>query len=1077
MTATHTHRTEPNGRAPRAGRRSYTATDFFLLRAPALPARGLTDLLAACAGDPATAVPADWEDGYLRGLLELWADPQVRSAIRMAAPDLAQAVDRLDTLAPKDRHRAMMSLGRYLNRMSARPTPLSTVAGVAGGFFGDGPAPVLGSPAISSSRARLDSGWMLHLFKSAADSAEPRPDLELRTNDLTHLGRGRAWLSVADGYGEGTRRTASVRWSPAVRLVLEAARRPRTLAELAGLLTEQYPSVPEDQVLGLLRQLVRLDFLITSRRPALLGDPGRSDAAAQLGTALAPDALAALRRVEQEVAAFNRHGRTSDLPGLFGTVEPLGAEVDADYQGHFLQVDSTLDLPGRPGLPADVQRLAEDAAELFTTVGTVFKYPQRLRDYATALTERYGSQAEVPLLELLSPETGLGAPTGYRNPPRGFDLQPVTPDHGREEREAVLGRMVATALAAGSRELVLDERTLADLRAAGTRPNDRREPTPALDVHLQVLPPSPSHPRWRGVVTETGVAFGGRTFARFHDLLTDELQDRLRGLAAAEEERLPGLAVVELTYLPAKARAGNVSLRPVLRELELPLNVAPGLPADRVLALDDILVGVRDGELYLYSRALERELHVTQNTMLNPLSGPNVCRFLLEVSATQFRGAAPFDWGELASSMPFLPRLVWRDLVVKRARWLLTDRDVPAGCTGRLADFAAAVADWRSRWSVPRFCHLAQSDNTLLLDLESAPSLEELRLAAGKHAEGFALQVEEAMPAPRDGFLRDGRGEDFVAEVVVPVLSAAPPAARPPLPRGPYRVAEEQRLRPPGGEWVYAKLYAESDSLDGLLTGEVAALAAELGDRFGTGHPFFLRYVDPAPHLRLRVHVPDRDRARDVFGHVAAWAHGLMADGRITDLAFPVYRREVERYGGPFLIDRAEVLFQRDSAAALALLGHLSEPLPEGSAPALDRIALTGLSLERVGRILLPDFAERHAMARSMSGPTAGGPEYRAAARDLWRGHTEPGRDARVLGLVESLWQEDGDRYVRELAKRVESGELWSDRTGVVRALLHMHCNRMGLPRDQEEAAYGVWRRLLDRVVGQQRGAAARGDG
>nr|WP_223241897.1 lantibiotic dehydratase [Streptomyces sp. CBMA123] len=1009
--------------------------------------------------------------------MRLWADPQVSSAIRIAAPDLAQAVDRLDTLTPRDRHRAAMSLGRYLNRMSVRPTPLSTVAGVAGGVFADGPAPVLGTPAITSSRARLDMGWQLHLFKSAADTSGLRPDLELRTNDLTHRGRGRAWLSVADGYGEGTRRTASVRWSPAVRLVLEAACEPLTFGELAGLLTDRYPDVPQAQVLALLQQLVDLDFLITSRRPSLLGDADRGGVAAQLGSGLGTDALAALRRAEQEVAAFNRHGRTAELPRLFGAVEPLGAEVDADYRGHYLQVDSTLDLLRRPTLPAEVQRLAEDAAELFSTIGTVFKYPQRLRDYATAFTERYGAQAEVPLLELLSPETGLGAPTGYRNPPRGFDLQPVTPDRGREEREAVLGRMVATALAAGSRELVLDERLLEDLRLAGGRPDDRRELTPALDVHLQVLPPSPSHPRWRGVVTETGVAYGGRTFARFHDLLEEDLRERLRGIAIAEEERLSGLAVVELTYLPAKARAGNVSLRPVIRELELPLNVAPGLPADRVLALEDILVGVRDGRLHLHSQALGRELHVTQNTMLNPLSGPNVCRFLLEVSATQFRGASPFDWGELASGMPFLPRIVWRDLVVKRARWLLTDRDLPLGCTGGLAGFAAAVADWRARWSVPRFGYLTQSDNTILVDLDSPPSLEELRLAAAKHPEGFSLQIEEAMPAPRDGFLKDGRGEEFVAEVVVPVLTAEVPAARPPLPRGPYRTEEEQRLRPPGGEWVYAKLYTESDALDGLLTQDVAGLTVELAERFGTGHPFFLRYADPAPHLRLRVHVPDRDRTAAVFARVAEWAHGLMAEGRITDLAFPTYRREVERYGGPYLIDQAEVLFQRDSAAALALLAHLAEPLPEGAGPALDRIALTSLSLERIGRILLPDFAERHALARAMCGPTAGGPEYRAAARELWRGHTEPGPHSEVLDLVESLWREDGNRYVEDVAKRAEAGELWSDRPGVVRALLHMHSNRMGLPRDQEEAAYGMWRRLLDRVVGQRRGAAGRADG
>ncbi|MFI9235544.1 lantibiotic dehydratase [Streptomyces sp. NPDC053079] len=1068
--------------------RTYLARDFFLLRAPALPTRGMTNLLAAGA-DPAHSDPAGWEARYLRGLLDLWAKRGVRSAISLAAPDLARAVEGIDTLSARDRRRAMMSLGRYLNRMSMRPTPLATVAGVAvGAFTGPAPAPAdsptppdsptatrpdaptgtrLGVPAIVNAVAGPDMGWVLHLFKSVTDAPRVRPELELRTNDLIHRSRGRAWLSTADAYGEGSRRSASVRWSPAVRLVLESARTPKTFGALHEELTQRYPAVAPEKVTALLDQLVELAFLITAHRPVLLEGSEQPPLSARLATACDGDAIAALASVEAAVAAFNAVGDVAGLEALQEEIAPAARQVSKDYSGPLLRVDARLNIPARPVLPAEVQRLAEDAAEILTTVGDVYQYPVPLRDYATAFTERYGARAEVPVLEVLSEETGLGAPAGFRNPPRSFELQPTTTsDRSREDRDVVLHRLAADAISRGSLEVVLDERWTAELRR-----HDDRPLRPAIDVQLQVAPPAAPGSGWRGVVT--AVAYGGRTFARFHDLLGTEGRRGLAELAEAEAALLPGVAVVELTYLPEKARATNVAVRPAVRALELPLNVAPGLPADQVIALEDVVVGVREGRMYLHSPVFGCDLHVTQHTMLNPLMAPNVGRFLLDVSSAAFRGVSTFDWGSLSTSMPFLPRVVRGDLVLKRARWLLSASGLPAGCTGSSSAFTTAVAAWREQWNVPRLVVLTQGDNTILLDLESAPSLEELRLAAARDAD-FTLRIEEALPGPEDGFLRDEAGAPFAAEVVVPVLRGRPAPAPRATAVARRPVTDAERLRPVGGPWVYAKLYVEHDAQDALLVGEVTALARSLADRGLAGHPFYLRYGDPAPHLRLRFRATDPARAAELLGEVATWAHALVVEGRIIDVSFETYRREIERYGGPDLIDAAEELFCQDSAATLALLRHLAAPAPAGEVP-LEKAALTVLSLEAVGRVLVPDVAERHDLVRMMAGPQAGGAEYRAVARRLWQGHTAPGGEAAVLRQVDALWRPRGTAYAARAAELERAGALWSDRRDVLRSLCHMHSNRMGLRREQEDAAYGMWRRLLDRVAATGHASTAGG--
>lgn len=1061
---------ETSDRKPGSSR-SYVARDFFLLRAPGLPTRALTDLLAAGAGPPG-AEAATWEADYLKGLLELWERPGVRSAISSAAPDLARAVAGIHTLTDRDRRRAMMSLGRYLNRMSVRATPLGTVAGVAMGTFrgpGRAAAPArLGVPAIGTAVAAPDMGWALHLFQAVADSPRVRPELELRANDLIHRGRGRAWLSTADAYGGGSRRSVSVRWTPAVGFVLEAARTPRTFGELRERLAERYPTVPAEKVTALLDQLVELAFLITSHRPALLEGAGQPSLSARLASAHDGAAAAALTSVEAAVAEFNAVGDVTGLEALQERIAPLARRVSEDYGGPLLRADARLNVASPAVLPAEVRELAEDAAGILAVVGGGHRYPSQLGDYAMAFTERYGSQAEVPVLEVLSEETGLGAPNSYQNPPRSFELQPVTTrDRGREERDAVLHRLVADALGRGSVEAVLDERWIAELEHGV----DDRPPRPAVDVHLQLTPPTAPGTRWRGVVTAT--ANGGRTFARFHDLLGAEERAGLRELAGAEAALLPGIEVVELTYLPEKARAANVSVRPAVRALELPVNVAPGRGAEGVIALRDVVVGVREGRLYLHSPVLGRDLHVTQHTMLNPLMAPNVARFLLDVSAAAFHGVPSFDWGSLGTGMPFLPRVVWRDLVLKRASWLLRAGGLPAGCTATRAAFTAAVAAWREQWKVPRLVLLAHGDNTILLDLESGPSLEELRLAAARDAASFALRIEEALPGPEEGFLRDTDGASYVAEVVVPVVSGQRARAPRAAAVARRRITEAERLRPPGGPWVFAKLYVENDALDALLVEEVTALTGSLAERGLTRHMFYLRYGDPAPHLRLRYRAADPSGAAELLGEVARWAHGLAVEGRIADVEFATYRREIERYGGPDLIDTAEELFCLDSAAALALLRYLAVPAGAGE-DRLERNALTVLSLEAVGRVLVPDFAERHALVRSMTPSQAGGAEYRAVARRLWQGRTAPGGEAAVLERVSAAWRPVGAGYAARVAEAAGTGELWSDRKSILRSLFHMHCNRMGLRREQEDAVHGMWRRLLDRVATVEGGSAGK---
>ncbi|WP_326687012.1 lantibiotic dehydratase [Streptomyces sp. NBC_01795] len=1090
----------------------YQACGFFMLRAPALPARPLTELLRSLPVADVDPGNADaWQDEYAEQLLKLWWIPGVADAVRVATPHLADAVERFDRLTGKNRRRAVRSLGRYLNRMSFRSTPFGLVAGVATGTFGEEQRTRLGPAAIGTARARPDSGWVMHLVKRLAFGAERPRDLLVRRNDLLHVGRGRVWLSTAGGHGQrevadarpgadddegdGTpkgRRSLSVRLTAPVRSVLDHARTPTTLGRLTALLTDAYPNADAEQVAALLDGLLDSDILITAERPRLLTPPAdQTDRADALPYSILPPvtdpAVArAIDGVEAAIGAFNR-GEIS-VPELLKTASAPMPEAIGGHSGPTLQIDAALAVDGPLVLPRPVAALAEEAAHVLARVGTEHRYPPHLREYADAFTERYGHRSEVPVLEALSEETGLGPLRGYQYPRREFPLPGAAREPAaRSAREIALARLITTALARRELSVHLDDRLLDEIADASAAPDDDMPPPPVLDLYLRLMAPGPGREDWRAVCGTPGVGLGGRTFARFHDLLDADAQSALRDLAAAEERRQGDAVCAELAYLPEDARLVNISIRPIAHTWELPVNVAPGQDEAHVIRLEDVLVGVDGERLYLRSRTLGRRLHVTQRALLNWTGAPNPCRFLLEVSGALSGPITPFDWGGLSETMPFLPRVERGNLVLRRARWRLRQHDIaPSGGHGPghgadgPAAFADAVGAWGRTWLVPRLVTIVSHDNTLLLDLTSAPSLHELRdTLAQAPEEGIVL--EEVLPAPDEEFLRDAADEAYASEVVVPLIRTSqdpgPTAqrvgvrpARARTERAPDgQDSPESRIKRVGSDWLAVKLYAEPDAHDTLLGVGLADLAERTSERYGVAAPFFLRYADPAPHLRVRFFVPEEAARPDVLREVTAWAHDLARGGYVSDHTFVSYQREVERYGGPELIADAEEWFRQDSTAVIELLRHLrggGTGLPDlGLEPDLDRAALVALSLDQLCACLIPDPEQRHALAHAAARRNAGGSVYRTAGRSLWTARTEDGPTRRLLDRAATTWRPAAQQLTRQMAELERTGELRADRDHIVLSLLHMHCNRMGLRRAEEKISYGVWRRLLDRAA------------
>jgi thiopeptide-type bacteriocin biosynthesis protein len=714
------------------------------------------------------------------------------------------------------------------------------------------------------------------------------------------------------------------------------------------------------------------------------------------------------------------------------------------------QVDSALPLIGtrisrRVGLEA--ARLAE----LLVRLSPAPDGPPHLAAQRRAFVARYGAQRAVPLLEVVDEDLGLG-PIEHG--------APDDRDHGflaerRATRDQTLIDLATGALRDRRTQVELDDDLIARLVLRAPRVASA---PPSLDINVFVAAASYEalDAGQFDVILgpNLGATSAGRSLGRFADLLGARALEALRRAADPERAVIPGCTDAELVYMPRMPRSANVAIRPALRRREIVVGVTPGVDWPSVIPLDELLVCVAGNRFAVRWAETGEFVRVHEGHMLNGREASPAVRFLAEIGRDGVSAFSPFDWGP-AEYFPMRPRVRCGRLVLRPAEWRLdgaTREEMLGARSGPL--LRSAMERWREAWQVPRYVHVGHGDNRLLVDLESASNREqladEIRIAGGQTP---STSIQEALPAPDQHWLT-GPGGHYVAELVVSLARRRPATdrthpderrveRREPI-LAPLSIAtRNERWRPPGSDWLYARLYGARSGEDDLLATEIRAFAAQ---SLGSGHAddwFYLRYADDGYHLRLRFHGDGSRLTTCLLPRLCAWSARLIDKGVCRRFMLDTYERELERYGGIVGLPLAERIFGADSRATVEMLDlRRRKQFP------WDPTLLAMLSIEDLLESLGLDDERRTAWY-----------EHEGEARDLvgteYRTRKQEMREALAdrAGFVATHSQalarafserraaiEEPARLLRACFSDDETGDAVSNVNG---SIVHLHCNRL----------------------------------
>jgi thiopeptide-type bacteriocin biosynthesis protein len=358
----------------------------------------------------------------------------------------------------------------------------------------------------------------------------------------------------------------------------------------------------------------------------------------------------------------------------------------------------------------------------------------------------------------------------------------------------------------------------------------------------------------------------------------------------------------------------------------------------------------------------------------------------------------------------------------------------------------------------------------LLYDLDDPAQVEDLRGEVRHARDGGPCLVQEALPSPEHAWLPGVGGTHHVVELVVSLGLHGPPTStksftisktrRPSLAASP-----ETRLRPPGSDWLYLKLYSPRSAQEELLAGPVRELCREVDEARLADRWFFLRYADPQAHVRIRFQGRPRRLTEELVPRLCSWASQLLSDGACQTFAFDTYDRELERYGGPNAIRMAEAMFAADSRAVLELLaGNIQ----------MDRTLLTIVTiddlLDALG--LNTEAARLSWLKQTITWRKEVGEEYRARRDQLISILQEPAQ----LGASVNNALAARRVALKPVAERLSSLEstcsLMQPLGKILGSFVHMHCNRLWADQAAERRALALLLRTRDTIAHKNTGSA-----
>lgn len=561
---------------------------------------------------------------------------KIMEAIFIASPELYKIIVE-EKSTNKFSQNCIYTLLKYISRMSTRCTPFEIFAGVGLGIFSnDENQIILNKLELYKNHVQLDMNVLFSITQEINKQPLNRQFFKYYPNtSISEYSYNETLKYIEYVYKDGIRNhlLTSVTNSYYLELILNNSTKGKKIDELVNLLIEE--EIEEKDAYGFINNLIDAQILISELEPYTTGiEPLEFIIEKIQNIDGLNDLYLKLVEINILLSKLSNFSSENNNINLYYKITNILQNLDIQFNSKYL-FQSNLNLSLKSNvLSKKIKKNIVKAIQIVNKL-TEKSSNDNLNNFRQKFYERYQDQ-EIPLLEILDVDNGIGYAdiTEKTSTPLldglNFSLFQNNKVLSNNELSSYFIYKLSESLLKNEKIIYLKDEEL-----------DK------FDENWDDLPLTMSsifeiYKNKDDLIYYMSGCHGssaGNLLSRFcnsnseiNSFVRDEIIDKENSLLNEN------IIFAEIIHLP-ESRIGNILLRPQLRSYELPYLAKSNLPTDNQIYLNDILVLIKNNQVHLKSKRLNKYI-IPRLTSAHNYTNPfllSIYRFLCDLQSQNIR--------------------------------------------------------------------------------------------------------------------------------------------------------------------------------------------------------------------------------------------------------------------------------------------------------------------------------------------------------------------------------------------------------------------------------------------------------
>ncbi|MCJ8152512.1 lantibiotic dehydratase [Chryseobacterium sp. SSA4.19] len=830
-----------------------------------------------------------------------------RKAIIISSPDLHEQISQLENNSlPKEKaDKIRKSLLKYWLRMHYRTIPFGLNAGISKGNW-DKQSSIILDNNLNKVNARLDMQLIYDIIRNLENKMFIREKIKYYSNNTLYATKNK-YRYIEPSVKDSAMRyeITSTEKNKYLNSIVKSCIDGKTFNSIIDILVSK--DIPYKDSYEYINELIDSKILISELSPKVtdknfqdkifsflknldLSQNNHTDAQFILG-------LIEIFEIVKEINQKN------DIESEINKISSILNKINiANHKKNIIQIDL---LKGKSEnvLSASIFKDFKKVLSIAFNIGAQEKV-ESLEEFKSVFIRRFDQQ-EIPLLFALDPLSGINYPIHSENEVHELigNIQYKTENNnniikGSVEWNQFIGEKLIDAIKNYKKIINIDTNELSEFLH-----HNKNIPFSMSSI-VQIYNDEANQPI---IYHQFSDGPSSSTFTGRFCHLDEDLEESVKKSLQQEKEFYKDQIIAEIIHNP-QPRVGNILLRPLLRDYEIPIITLHNSNSNPIY-LSDLLISVKNDRIVLRSKKYNKEILPNLSSAHNySLHKVPLYHFLCDLQYQNTSPSYSWNWG-MFSNYDHLPRVAVHNVILSKESWLLSKDKIYKESPASVIDLKKYLLEKK----IPNTFTFKDNDMELPVFLENELSLEILQdhiIKADK------IRIFENLSSQYESIVKDTDGKIYSNEFIIPWhnLSSIQISA--------IKSDEVKnnviRNYIPGSEWLYYKVHCSYQVSDQILKDTISKFASKLIKKGIIRKWFFIRYMDPDYHLRIRFLLNNNDNniAHQLYQLLDKY---LKDELIIHNISLDTYNREIERYGEA-TIDLMESIFYYDSECVCNLL-------------------------------------------------------------------------------------------------------------------------------------------------------------